>query len=256
MKGLFGYVLYVVLGCGVLMGAIQDRDIGEVQDGDGGWTVMSQRTQRIAVGLTDDAAYNTFSGVWDNSAATITIGFKAAPDAFSDWAILRFPMTLLPDVKLVAVSVSFTAVQNDDGALAAQIDGMDVTDAPSFVTDQSGTAVTGVPVGWFLGPWTAEAKHDSSDLATLLRAYLDRGDYDPGEGFYWGLVFRGFGIIGADSRVFYARDHTSGATKAPVLNITYTLGDQFERIQIPATLGTQVNIDATVGTQVNIEAQL
>ncbi|KKL48066.1 hypothetical protein LCGC14_2329290, partial [marine sediment metagenome] len=153
---------------------------------------------------------------------------------------LRTPMSLLPEVTLNSVYIQGTAYSVSTGpSYDMEILGVDETNCPSLEGDQStlSTIQDSPPLLWTCANWTMDATYNTPSLTGLLRTYLDRGDYDPSAGYYWGLVFKwpGVSMHGAGRpRIMVSSGHADAATKAMKLVIEYTMPEG--NVQVEETL--------------------
>ncbi len=219
-KTMYGWAVAAV----VLLGLVAGATFSDAPITDRG--VMARATEIVvplADGPADDAWWSFGGPIWNNTSNTIQLG-NGSPLSTHE-VFLRFPMKLSADVTLLSAAIEFTACEQSDGGFClVDISLIDRTDTPPFTEDQSSLPVVpDVGGGWVVPAWEADEAYVTPSLIELVRAYLDRPDYDPGASPYMGILLDGFPWPGHTPRSFYARDHSQGQRKAAVLRIVYRL---------------------------------
>lgn len=231
---------------------------------------MARRDHNWGVpgGTPDDSEYDetvnapdwtdVLSAVWTPGADSIRMGANGAT-AHRYSAFLRAPMSLLPSVTLDSVVLNLTAFVASASGLLADLEcwGIDEDNCPALDVDRSGLSLVFPPVAWVTVDWTQDVVYSTSDLAALLRLYLDRPGYDPAAGYYWGVVLTLPGVTpdaGIRPREFYSSDHASAATKAPTMVIEYTIPDG--TVQVEETLAIRQTVNADLAIMQEVEEDL
>ncbi|MBN2582334.1 MAG: hypothetical protein JXL80_04645, partial [Planctomycetes bacterium] len=133
-------------------------------------------------------------------------------------AFMRWALDIPAGATITAATVQVKSNGNagDANASTIRLQLVDSDSCPSFTTNPFSYDVSTSYVDWELsGTWTSGQWYTSSDISSLVQAFIDRGGYSTGN--YLGL--RGINASGSWKQAY---QYDNASTDAAILNVTYT----------------------------------
>jgi hypothetical protein len=188
---------------------------------------LPETTVEISIPVEDSFGDTTATGgPRENAVGREWLSFGVYGGSLHDAAFLRFPISLDPDAEVLSATIEFRASEErpdwGTGRSTVRIYLLDDANQGPFATGSYPNhdaliriPVAGTYVAWEVGPWETGTTYRTSNIAPLIRRFLERDDYAPGKQI--GLKIRPGPRVESDGygRLYAATASDGG--RAPVL---------------------------------------